>query len=104
MTTIKVSVRNLVEFVLKQGDLQPGSIGTSRSQEAIKAHQYIQKTSGVEYMPEVTLRYVYTSQKVQLSGEDFELEIMRRIPIVSVKQSRVSGQSLFLTNKYFIIG
>ena len=65
VTTIKVSVRTLVEFVLKQGDLQPGSIGASRAQEAIKAHQYVQKTSGLEYVPEVTLSYVYISPRTQ---------------------------------------
>lgn len=54
MRTIKVSVRNLVEFVLMHGDLQPGSIGASRAQEGIEAHQYIQKTSGAEYVSEVT--------------------------------------------------
>jgi DNA excision repair protein ERCC-2 len=61
--TIKVSVRNLVEFVLMQGNLQPGSIGASRAQEAIKAHQYIQKTSGAEYVPEVTLSYIYLQEE-----------------------------------------
>ncbi len=91
VTIIKVSVRTLVEFVLKQGDLQPGSIGTSRAQEAIKAHQYIQKTSGAEYTPEVTLRYIYTSQKPQddwvPSPEDLELEITGRADGIIKKES-----------------
>lgn len=90
VTTIKVSVRTLVEFVIKQGDLQPGSIGASRAQEAIKAHQYIQKTSGREYVPEVTLCYVYTSPTVQLPrglGEDLELEITGRADGIIKKES-----------------
>jgi len=69
--TIKVSVRNLVEFVLMQGDLQPSSIGASRAQEAIKAHQMIQKTSGAAYVAEVTLSYIYLQ-------EDLSLEIKGR--------------------------
>lgn len=92
MTTIKVSVRTLVEFVLKQGDLQPGSIGASRAQEAIKAHQYIQKRSGAEYVPEVTLRYVYSSPKAQcLEGlsEEPELEITGRADGIIKKESGV---------------
>lgn len=90
MTTIKVSVRNLVEFALKQGDLQTGSIGASRVQEAIKAHQYIQKTSGTKYVPEVTLSYLYTSQKPQLSvgiSEDLCLEIKGRADGIIKKES-----------------
>ena len=61
----KVSVRNLVEFVLRHGDLQPGSIGASRALEGTKAHQYIQKISGAEYFPEVTLSYVYSNLEIK---------------------------------------
>lgn len=90
VTTIKVSVRTLVEFVLKQGDLQPGSIGASRAQDAIKAHQYVQKTSGAEYMPEVTLRYIYANPKAQLASdlsEDHGLEITGRADGIIKKDS-----------------
>ena len=66
MKNIKLSVGNLVEFVLKQGDLQAGLTGASRAQEGIKAHQYIQKTSGIDYLPEITLNYVYQQADVSL--------------------------------------
>jgi len=78
--TIKVSVRNLVEFVLMYGDLQPSSIGASRAQEAIKAHQMIQKTSGGAYVPEVTLSYIFLQ-------EDLSLEIKGRADGVIKKES-----------------
>jgi len=78
--TIKVSVRNLVEFVLRHGDLQPGSIGASRAQEAIRAHQFIQKTSGPKYVPEVTLSYIYLQ-------EDVGLEVKGRADGVIQKES-----------------
>jgi len=68
-----------VEFVLRHGDLQPGSIGASRAQEAIRAHQTIQKTSGTEYVPEVTLSYIY------LQG-DVELEVKGRADGVVQKE------------------
>lgn len=87
---MKVSVRNLVEFVLAQGDLNPGSIGASRAQDAIKAHQYVQKTSGPDYVPEVTLSYLYTQQKDQSSGRDSEdivLEIKGRADGIIKKPS-----------------
>ena len=77
----KVSVRNLVEFVLMHGDLQPGSIGASRAQEGTKAHQYVQKISGAEYVPEVTLSYVYSKLVSQLKGDEranLSLEIKGR--------------------------
>ncbi len=92
MKMLKASVRTLVEFVLKQGDLQPGSIGASRAQDAIKAHQYVQKTSGssAEYMPEVTLRYIYVSPQAHLTvdfSKDFGLEITGRADGIIHKES-----------------
>lgn len=83
-----VSVRNLVEFVLRQGDLQVGAAGVARTLDGIKAHQAIQKaniqqvnasdtlwmnpstqaqgqtetqaqTRMLQYLPEVMLSYVY---------------------------------------------
>lgn len=93
MITIKVAVRNLVEFVLRSGDLQTGSIGVSRAQEAIKAHQYIQKTSGLEYEPEVMLSYRYTHRPSLgqdcLLGQNLSLEIQGRADGIIKKDSGV---------------
>lgn len=74
MKIVKVSVRDLVEFVLKRGDLQPASLGAARTQDGIKAHQYIQKHSGLNYLPEVTLSYLYVPRENQyISGLDEEI-------------------------------
>ncbi|WP_143187609.1 ATP-dependent DNA helicase [Desulfosporosinus lacus] len=93
MVIIKISVRNLVEFVLRRGDLQPGSIGASRALEGIKAHQYIQKISGADYVPEVTLSYLYPNQETQDSwvpksiSENLCLEIKGRADGIIMKES-----------------
>ncbi|MDP4159830.1 MAG: PD-(D/E)XK nuclease family protein, partial [Bacillota bacterium] len=92
MTTIKVSVRNLVEFVLRQGDLLPGTIGASRALEGIKAHQYVQKIGGAEYEHEVALSYIYPNQKVHRPiglSENLCLEIKGRADGVITKESGV---------------
>lgn len=62
------------------GDLRPGSIGASRAQEAIKAHQTIQRAGGTDYVPEVTLSYLYLQ-------EDLCLEIKGRADGVIKKES-----------------
>ena len=62
---IKISVRNLVEFVLRAGDLDMRFRGSSRAVEGTKAHQKIQKDNrdkysiifGKEYTSEVSLKY-----------------------------------------------
>lgn len=80
MTTLRVSVRNLVEFVLMNGDLQTGLAGVSRTQEGIRAHQHIQKKGGTKYVPEVTLKYIYQQS-------DISLEIRGRADGIILRES-----------------
>lgn len=62
---IKISVRNLVEFVLRAGDLDTRFMGSNRAVEGTKAHQKIQKENrekysvflGEEYLSEVSLKH-----------------------------------------------
>ncbi|MBU3146234.1 ATP-dependent DNA helicase [Clostridium sp. CF012] len=62
---IKISVRNLVEFVLRAGDLDMRFMGSNRAVEGTKAHQKIQKENrekysvflGEEYLSEVSLKH-----------------------------------------------
>ncbi|HVJ48793.1 ATP-dependent DNA helicase [Desulfitobacterium sp.] len=67
---MRVAVRELVEFVLRSGDLQWTGNGPSRTTEGIKAHQFIQKAYGQEYQPEVRLSYVYEQDgmKIEIQG------------------------------------
>ncbi len=69
---IKVSVRNLIEFVLRSGDIDNSFISTSRAIEGTLAHQKVQKSYGPEYSPEVTLKHSF-------SYNDYILEIEGRV-------------------------
>ena len=55
---IRISVRNLVEFILRNGDLESG--GTAGDKEAMlkgsRLHRKIQKQMGSHYQPEVSLK------------------------------------------------
>ena len=70
-TTIKLSVRTLVEFVLRSGDLVSSFSGRSRALAGTKAHQKVQKSQPDHYRPEVSLSHTVTV-------EDFVLEISGR--------------------------
>lgn len=67
---IKVSVRNLVESVLRTGDIDNSFMSMSRALEGTKAHQKVQKSYGHEYKPEYTLKYEipYGDFIIQLEG------------------------------------
>jgi DNA excision repair protein ERCC-2 len=79
---VKVSVRNLVEFVLMNGDIVSGFTGSSRNTDAIKAHQIIQKAYGEGFTKEVSLSYT-------VENVDTNLEISGRIDGLYVGEDRV---------------
>jgi len=88
---IKISVRNLVEFVLRAGDLDMRFMGSSRAVEGTKAHQKIQKENrekysvifGEEYSSEVSLKL-----EVQYNGTTILIE--GRADGILVKDGKVT--------------
>lgn len=70
-TQIKISVRSLVEFVLKSGSIDSTFKGTSLLLEGTKAHQKVQKKQGDNYTKEVHL-------KTAIEYKDFSFHIEGR--------------------------
>nr|WP_190014369.1 PD-(D/E)XK nuclease family protein [Geosporobacter subterraneus] len=64
---IILSVRNLVEFVLRGGDLDSRFMGSSRAVEGTMAHQKLQRSYGENYTPEVALKYTLQYQELVLT-------------------------------------
>jgi DNA excision repair protein ERCC-2 len=79
---IKVSVRDLVEFVLMHGDIVSGFTGSSRNTEAIRAHQIIQKAYEEGYSKEVPLN-------ISVDSEDIILDVGGRIDGLYVDDEKV---------------
>jgi DNA excision repair protein ERCC-2 len=82
---VKVSVRNLIEFVLKTGDIYSGYTSSSRMVEGIKAHAFISKSSTEEYNAEVPVSFLVEREGITLevngridgvikSGEDIIID------------------------------
>lgn len=68
---IKISVRNLVEFILRSGDLDntKGGRDADAMQEGSRLHRKIQKRMGSNYNPEVPLSITLPIQKDELEFE-----------------------------------
>ncbi|HEX2955659.1 MAG TPA: ATP-dependent DNA helicase [Chitinispirillaceae bacterium] len=54
--TIKISVRNLVEFILRCGDIDSGFSGSNRAAEGSRIHRKIQKQQKTNYDAEVFVK------------------------------------------------
>lgn len=68
---IRVSVRTLVEFILRGGDIDNrhhGSVGNAM-QEGSRVHRMIQKRMGADYRAEVFLRYTHPAKEYLLVVE-----------------------------------
>ena len=57
-TVIRISVRNLVEFILRSGDLdsKSGTQDKEAMQKGSRIHRKIQKQMGSHYKPETALK------------------------------------------------
>lgn len=68
---IKISVRNLVEFVMRSGDIDNTFRSMNSAVEGTKAHGKVQKSYGAGYRSEVTLRH-------RVEYEEFTIEVQGR--------------------------
>ncbi|MBZ2175778.1 ATP-dependent DNA helicase [Schnuerera sp. xch1] len=68
---IRVSIRNLIEFILRSGDIDSRFMSSARAVEGTRAHQKIQRSYGKEYQAEVRLKH-------ELDYEDFTIEVEGR--------------------------
>ncbi|MDD7403029.1 MAG: ATP-dependent DNA helicase [Butyribacter sp.] len=78
MTAIKISVRNLVEFIMRSGDLSVSSTGLKDSdamQEGTRIHKKLQRRMGSGYQAEVPLSL---ETPVSYDGIDFVLTVEGR--------------------------
>lgn len=68
---IKISVRNLVEFVMRSGDIDNTFRSMNSALEGTKAHQKVQNSYGSEYSAEVSLKH-------SVEYEEFTIEVQGR--------------------------
>ena len=65
--TLRISVRNLVEFIFSTGDIDSGSgklMDVRVMQEGARIHRKLQKAAGSRYHAEVPLKYTVDLQDV----------------------------------------
>ena len=68
---IRISVRSLVEFILRSGNIDNRRAASSENamQEGSRIHRMIQRRMGPEYQAEVGLRYLYDAGEYEIVVE-----------------------------------
>lgn len=91
---IKVSVRNLVEFVLRAGDLDTTFMGTSRALEGTKAHRKIQNSYDDSYSSEVFLKHSFCHNDFPITVEGRADGIFTEGEIVVIDEIKTTTKPL----------
>ena len=66
---IKISIRNLVEFILRHGSIDNRYTSSIKAIEGIRGHQRVQKSYGDNYTAEVPLKYTLTYEDLEIMVE-----------------------------------
>ncbi|MHC1684132.1 MAG: ATP-dependent DNA helicase [Clostridiaceae bacterium] len=69
MKEVKISVRNLVELILRSGDIDNRFVGGSRALEGTIAHQKVQGSYKENYKAEVSLKHSYVYNDINFLVE-----------------------------------
>lgn len=86
MEQVKISVRNLVEFVLRSGDIdnRRGKAGQKEAmQEGSRIHRKIQRRMGASYQPEVPL-------KIEILKGEYQIVIEGRADGIIIEETEVT--------------
>lgn len=79
---IKVSVRNLIEFVMRSGDIDNSFKSMNSAIEGTKAHGKVQRSYGDEYQSEFTLKH-------SIEYEDFTIQVQGRADGILTTSSEI---------------
>lgn len=66
---VKISVRNLIEYILRSGSIEAVALSSTRAVDGTKAHQKFQRAQGEGYQSEVALEH-----RCHVGGVDFVLQ------------------------------
>ncbi len=95
--SFRISVRELVEYRRRSGDLDSTFFASPRAVEGIRLHQKIQKERGGEYISELPVSYTVESEDVELtvSGRiDGVFDYSDRVVVEEIKTTRKDPDTL----------
>lgn len=96
---IKISVRNIIEFVLKAGSIDSTYIGGKRAQEGTRIHQLVQKKRKKEALLNDNVYESEFSLKYNLEYKEFEFQIEGRADGVLITNDFMAIEEIKSTYK-----
>lgn len=100
---IKISIRNLVELVLRSGDIDNRLVSSNRMLEGTRIHQKIQKESGEKYAKEVYLSFDYEIEEFVIKLEGRADGIITEPDGIVIDEIKSTARPLELIDETFSI-
>lgn len=94
--TIKISIRNLVEFIMRHGSIDNRYTSSIKAIEGIRSHQRVQKSYGDNYTAEVPLKY-------KLTYEDLEIIVEGRADGILIEDDKTIIDEIKTTTKDLLL-
>jgi len=101
MENIKLSVRELVEFTYKSGDLNFKSMKPERAMDGIKAHKLLQSQMDENYQKEVSLKYEFEYNSILFTIEGRADGVIIDNDIVTIDEIKSTYRNLELLNENY---
>lgn len=98
MESIKLSVRELVEFIYKSGDLNFKKMKPERAMDGIKAHKLLQSQMGENYQKEVFLKHEFEYNNISFIIEGRADGIIIDGDIITIDEIKSTYRNLELIN------
>lgn len=99
---IRISVRNLVEFILRRGDINSGFESSVRAVEGTRAHQKIQGESE-NYTSEVPMKYTFSYMDFSITVEGRADGIIKDDSRITIDEIKTTLMQLELIDEDFSI-
>ena len=93
---IKISIRNLVEFIMRHGSIDNRYTSFIKAIEGIRGHQRVQKSYGDNYTAEVPLNYT-------LTYEDLEIMVDGRADGILIEDEKTIIDEIKTTTKDLLL-
>lgn len=98
---VKISVRDLVEFILRSGSIDSSFIGSNRAVEGTRIHQKIQRSFKEGYESEVVLKYTVNYKDFLLTVEGRADGIIHQNDMVIIDEIKTTTAPLEMIDEHF---